>query len=346
MKNRMHAILPLLPAAILLFAAGCYRSSGGSPGHDTLTDDHVDPPDVTHDDARPDTVPDLPHDPPPPDMERQCNSDDDCVIVLNQNRCCMPDPVAMPRVLVGSNPCWHILGESWTENPGCPDIECYACGPISTRAYAARCEEGVCVPVTDFCPTADDPVPWPVTWADAATTPRGGWEQYRGQVVALRGYVSLEPDACECCTYCRCTCDSPAATQALSCAISLRGSNCGRPWECSGTECEPSCSPGRLSGDRTMTGYLIDSEAEGWELWVLADEEDCPPYGPNPEGSPCTPFSETSDCAEGLFCFFWGDVVAPCIGTCRAPGTECSIDPDCDEGETCYQGYCMWCCPG
>lgn len=302
-------------------------------------------------DARDQEPPDINTDPPPdrlppdiyPDPETPCTTDEDCVIVLLQNRCCSPDPIAVPRALAGSDPCWHELGQPWINNPECLDIECFWCPPIDRRAYGARCEGGVCVPVEDFC--SPDEVPAPVASLQALAVPPGGWEQYRGQVVQVTGNPGLGPYSCNCGEGCDDDCLDEEIQQMLDCNIILMGSVCGEPWECGGTECEPSCSPRLLSNRATFTGYLVDSEHDGFELWIMSWDNDCPPPGPNGEGEPCTPMGG-DDCAEGLFCFYWGDVIDDCIGTCRLPGDECTIDTECDDGEVCYHGYCMWCCPG
>ncbi len=116
---------------------------------------------------------------------------------------------------------------------------------------------------------------------------------------------------------------------------------------CEGTECSGSCSFGDLQwrGGLAIQGYLVDAEEGGWEIWPLHGLDDCAPAGPNPEGAPCEPFNDES-CAEGLFCYYWGDVIMGCDGVCRPPGDECEVDTDCDEGDVCYHGYCEWCCPG
>lgn|GEM_PF-7117576 len=54
-------------------------------------------------------------------------------------------------------------------------------------------------------------------------------------------------------------------------------------------------------------------------------------------------FYTNNYCAEGLICYFWGDVVMLCSGTCRYPGNECQVDSDCHDDEVCYYGYCEWC---
>jgi hypothetical protein len=337
----------LAPWAVFLLA-GCYEATGSR--HDTSQDvaaedpavtDNVVPPDIVQD--RPyDPVPDPIWDPVPPDMETQCTTDDDCTIVLLQDRCCSPDPIAIPRALAGSNPCYHELGQPWVDSPGCPQVDCFWCPPISKRAYGARCEGGVCVPVEDSCTTG--PSPAPVASVNSRTQRDGGGERYRGQLVQVRGQPSLGPNSCGCCDDCDCACFDQTVQQALDCSIALMGSVCGEVYACGGTECSPDCSPRLLQNYSTYTGYVVD-DSEGAELWVTRWDDDCPPLGRNPEGASCTPMGD-DDCAEGLVCFYWGDVLDNCIATCMPFGTECTFDTDCDEGDVCHQGYCMWCCPG
>jgi hypothetical protein len=214
---------------------------------------------------------------------------------------------------------------------------------IEQPAYAAKCEEGRCVPVTDFC--APMTATAPAVTLEASLTPGDVWEQYRGQVIQVRGAPRFGLDTCECCTACDCDCFDNPVQQTLECAVSLRGSLCGLEYSCSGTECNADCSPRELQNYSTFTGYLVDSASDGMELWITSNDNDCPPEGLNPEGAPCTPMGD-DDCMEGLHCFFWGDVLDNCIGECRPMGTECMFDTDCDEGDLCFMGYCMWCCPG
>jgi hypothetical protein len=68
--------------------------------------------------------------------------------------------------------------------------------------------------------------------------------------------------------------------------------------------------------------------------------DDCPPAGSNPEGASCSSFDDDQQCASGLFCIFFGDIVAPCTGTCRPAGTECTPTGGCSAGERCLHGYC------
>jgi hypothetical protein len=330
----------IVSMALTVLAAGCYSSSGRENRQDAVEDIRPDPvPEIQMDrQEAPDPVPPDIY----PDSEVQCTTDEDCTVVLDQNRCCGPDPRAMPRALVGSNPCYHELGQPWMENPGCPEILCEWCPPIEHRAYGARCEAGTCVLVEDFCEPMRAPTP--VASLDAWSVPPGGWERYRGQVIQLRGYPNLGPYSCRCLDD-DCDCLDEQVQQTLGCMVSMRGSVCGEPWECGGTECSPQCSPRLLANEVVVTGYLVDSVYDGWEIWVVSKDNDCPPPGPNPEWAPCTPLGD-DDCAEGLFCYYWGDVVMDCIGTCRPPGTECATAEDCDEGDVCYHGYCEWCCPG
>jgi len=100
--------------------------------------------------------------------------------------------------------------------------------------------------------------------------------------------------------------------------------------------------------ERVIQGYIVDTEEHGIELWVTNTPDECGPAGPNPEGASCDLMGE-NECAEGLICFYWGDVIAGCDGTCRPPGTECTEETqaeDCAADQICHEGYCVWCCPG
>jgi hypothetical protein len=133
----------------------------------------------------------------------------------------------------------------------------------------------------------------------------------------------------------------------VGCALALRGSTCGTPWECSGTECDPVCSPTSPGLFSIIEGYVVANEETGPELWITTAPGECAPPGPNPVGERCDAFEEDGvDCAEGLICYYWGDVVMGCDGECRPPGTECTLDEDCTDGDVCVHGYCEWCCPG
>ncbi len=329
---------------IMLLLSGCYSSSGGDYNGGQDADDAVDR--IEHEtmpDVQPDPAADPIPDPPPDGVE--CTMNEHCAVALYQDRCCEPDPVAVSRQQALADPCLHVLGEPWVDNEDCPEIDCLRCMEISERAYEAACLDGECVLVRDYCPPMA--MPEPVISAKAGDTPEGGWERFRGRVVRVWGETYLGPDSCECCFECGCTCFEETVQLTLDCAISVRGSICGESWECTGTECESSCSSGYVMGPVTATGYLVDSEEDGLELWVMeVDDEDCPPPGPNPEDAPCTPFSDNSECEEDLFCYYWGDVVWPCAGTCRPFGDECDIDEDCGDERVCYNGYCEWCCPG
>jgi hypothetical protein len=77
--------------------------------------------------------------------------------------------------------------------------------------------------------------------------------------------------------------------------------------------------------------------------WICTwppEPDDCPPAGPNPEGTTCTGYSGDHQCADGLYCIYFGDFVPPCTGTCLPPGTECTVDGDCGLWELCEHGYC------
>lgn len=320
-------------------ASGCYRSFSDEDGgsEDGRGDTREDARDATeaHDLA------DLPDVPVPDGAE--CVTDDDCVVALADDRCCMPNAVAVPRARL-AEPCLHELGTNWSIDPMCL-FDCDHCEGISRRYYAARCEAGTCVGIEDFC----SPMATPPSAGEfqAAVTPRGGWEQYRGQVVTLEGWDTLGPDSCACCPACDCDCFRTPVQHTLDCTMTLRGSTCGRAWGCTGDECSPSCSPPYPMGAVAVEGYLVDSEAEGWEVWPTTLPGDCPPVGPNPEGASCDVMDEDPyGCADGLVCFYWGDVIWSCDGECRPPGTECTIDDDCDGDDVCYLGYCVWCCPG
>jgi hypothetical protein len=91
-------------------------------------------------------------------------------------------------------------------------------------------------------------------------------------------------------------------------------------------------------------GYLVDSVRGGVGLWVTHRPGDCPPSRGGFEDDPCTR-DVADECADGLVCFEWTDLPYPCQGTCRPPGDECAVPADCPADETCYLGYCVWCCP-
>jgi hypothetical protein len=200
--------------------------------------------------------------------------------------------------------------------------------------------------VTDFCEPLRAPAS--VGLFEASAPPSGGWGQYRGQVLTLVGENIPGPDSARCSGVEECT--GHAVQTTLDCAITLRGSVCGEPWACTGTDCDSTCSPDELvlAWRLTAEGYLVDS-AYGVELWPVAPIDECGPRGPNPAGASCQAFDDGGGCAEGLVCHYWGDVVTVCDGTCVLPGTECTEETqeeDCPEGDVCYQGYCEWCCPG
>jgi hypothetical protein len=319
-----------VPHLFVLLAAGCYGSHGegdvGDVGRDAPVDAAVDSPPETW-------VPDV----------IGCLTDDDCVIALPEDRCCNPDPIAVHRSLLDLDPCLHALGEPWGErHPGC-SFPCYACQPIERRYYAARCEAGTCVGVEDFCPPM--PAPAPVAELRSEGLEDGGWEAYAGQYVSLWGHHALGPDSCACAGG-PCPCRDVPVQNTIGCALTVRGSTCGIPWECGGTECDPTCSPVDLPYYGLVEGYIVGSDATGPEFWITTTPTECGPPGPNPDGGRCHAFDEASDCADGLFCYYWGDVIMGCDGTCRAPGTECTGDEDCRDGDICYHGYCEWCCPG
>ncbi|MBI5501759.1 MAG: hypothetical protein HY907_16065 [Deltaproteobacteria bacterium] len=323
------------PLLLLGIGSGCF---------DTLDPDAFDVPPVEARDSAedgdadaPDEA-DAPTDVPPP----ECTTDDDCIVALNEERCCDPDPLAVPRSRLAEDHCLHELGTAWTDTHDDCWRECYACGPIGRRFYDARCDAGRCIGVDDACAPTDAPPSAGIF--DAAVTPRGGWEQYRGRLLTLHGWPSLGPTSSACTPEPDACFDSPVQ-RTIACQFTLRGSTCGVPWSCSGSECDASCTPEPTWGELWLDGYLVDTDADGWEFWPITSPEECAPRGPNPEGAACTPF-EDGDCAAGLFCFFWGDVLAPCIGECRTEGTECLLETDCPPGETCYHGYCEWCCPG
>ena len=283
-------------------------------------------------DVRPDVVPD----------GAECVVDDDCVVVLSEERCCDPDPQAVPRAALAADRCLHELGTAWsTTSPECWR-ECYACTPIHERFYAARCISGQCVGVEDFC--APMTAPASVGIFDATVVPRGGWEQYRGQHLTLHGWPQPGPTSASCGDLPGPCADVPIQT-TLACEFTVRGSYCGTPWDCGGTECAPACTPLPIFGALWLDGYVVDSDVGGWELWPTTDFDDCAPAGPNPEGAACTP-GEDGECADGMYCHYWDDVLFLCAGECRHEGTECTVDPDCGDGRVCYHGWCEWCCPG
>ncbi len=279
----------------------------------------------------------------------ECTSDEHCVVALHEDRCCYADPWVVTRTELEADVCLHELGVPWEASHPVCEIDCFTCAPISRRYYGATCLDGRCVGIDDFSPPMEAPAS--VGTFDAWVTPRGGWEQYRGQVLTLRGQAYLGPDSCACCEFCDCTCFDREVQKTLECTVTLRGSADSEPWACTGTECEAECSPDLyFAGQMIVEGYLVDAEVGGLELWPLHRADDCGPRGPNPEGLPCNAFSGRADeCEEGLICFYWGDEITRCEGICRPPGTECTSDTeviDCDEGEVCHEGYCMWCCPG
>jgi len=343
----MRAIEPRM-LLLLLPLAGCYGSTVLSG--DGETDDATAADDGSGDtpaDVPADTVPEADATPEVGDTTDvsgpECTTDDDCVVALNQERCCAPDPVAVPRSRLAGDHCLHELGTAWTATYDDCWRECYACGPMTRRYYSARCEAGVCVGVEDTCEPSNAPPSAGIF--DAAVTPEGGWEQYRGRVITLHGWPTYGPDS-SACTPDSDPCFSTPVQRTLACNVTLRGSTCGVPWSCSGTECDPHCTPEPVWGELWLDGYLVDADVGGWELWPITGSEDCAPRGPHPEGTGCTPFGTDDECADGLFCYYWGDVVFPCVGTCRPEGTECVVEADCPTGDTCYRGYCEWCCPG
>jgi len=328
---------------LLVLLAGCYGSTAA--GGDATTDesstgdgagDSVAEADAVADDATAE-VGDASDVPPP-----ECATDDDCIVALNEERCCDPDPLAVSRSRLAEDHCLHELGAAWTETHDDCWRECYACGPMSRRFYDARCEAGRCVGAEDYCAPMDAPASAGIF--DATVMPRGGWEQFRGQLLTLHGWPSPGPHS-SACTPEPDECFDTPVQRTIACQFTLRGSTCGVPWSCSGSECDATCTPEPTWGELWLDGYLVDTDTEGWEFWPITSPEECAPRGPNPEGTACTPF-EDGDCADGLFCYFWGDVLAPCIGQCRTEGTECLVEADCAAGETCYHGYCEWCCPG
>jgi len=315
-----------IPAVVLvLLVASCHTSFQARGGTDAGADTAADPG----------------HDAP-----ATCSTDGDCVIALHEDRCCSPDPVAVPRSAL-SDPCLHEMGTAWAGSPDCVRAPCAACQPIEERFYAARCVDGTCTGVTDFC--APMVSPEPAARLESYSPPAGGWASYRGQLVTVTGFSRLGPGSCECCEECDCTCFDSEVQITLDCEIAVRGSACGAPWECGGTECDPSCSPydPRTSPSiEVVQGWLVDSELEGFEIWAMGSAGDCPPPGPNPEGEPCNALEDGGGCADGLHCFYWGDTIFACDGTCRPWGEECDTDPDCPPDDVCYMGYCVWCCPG
>lgn len=320
---------------VILLCTACYgsRKISGDASTDTRGDTSADAPADTAVDTTADGTP-------------SCTRDADCVIALSQDRCCLPDPLAIPRSVLEADPCLHELGVPWEDAPGCGGVSCESCIPISMRAYEARCEDGRCVPVTDFCPpmVSPEPVASLATWSE----PEGGWARYRGQVVEVRGQPMKGPDSCQCCYECDCDCFDTRVQWTLDCMITVRGSACGVPWECTGTECDHTCTPDLETwGWIFLQGYVVDSEAGGFELWAMNGPDDCPPPGPNPVDATCTPYSGLEgQCQEDLICFYWGDVMDRCVATCRPPGDECTVDEDCPPEDVCHEGYCMWCCPG
>jgi hypothetical protein len=341
---------PNSPVRLLLclapIAAGCYGSTAvsedadGAAGDDAAAD-RADTADGAEADVS--DVPDVPEttdgtDVPPP----ECVVDDDCVVALSQERCCDPDPLAVPRTRLAEDHCLHELGVPWTTTYDDCWRECYACGPMNRRFYAARCDAGRCVGVEDFCAPMDAPPS--VGIFDATVTPRGGWESYRGQLLTLHGWTSLGPHS-SACTPEPDACFPTPVERTIACSFTLRGSVCGVPWSCSGTECHATCTPEPIWGPLWLDGYLVDDDANGWEFWPITPADECAPRGPNPAGAACTPGVD-SDCEPGLHCHYWDDVVFPCAGECRPEGTECVLDTDCVDGDVCYHGYCEWCCPG
>lgn len=276
-----------------------------------------------------------------------CTGDDDCAVALHEDRCCDPDARVVTRAELEADECLHELGRPWGTNHGC-EFDCMACSPITERFYAARCVDGSCRGVEDFCP---DSMAVPLSVADvrARDEPEGGWEFYRGQVITARGSLYMGPDSCSCCWDCDCDCFDTEVQHTLECQLVLRGSACGTLLECSGTECDPDCTFDEGFMERTVQGYVVDTEEHGVELWVTNTPDECGPAGPNPEGAACDIMGGVNECADGLICFYWGDVIMGCDGICRPPGTECTEETqeeDCGEEQICHEGYCVWCCPG
>lgn len=300
----------------------------------------------------------------PPEVDcssDDCIDDDDCVVALHVDRCCQGNPLATSRSALEADPCLTELGvPSVAVLEECRETLCYACEPITSRYYSARCDDGRCVGVEDFCVTDQ-------TVSSAATLDSTDFEApeeaqrlvdaYRGQVVTISGTPLLGPESSDCSLDWPMDCTDTPVDWTLGCEVTLRGSVCGQSWDCEGTECDPQCRFHRLgwtlSSPYTAQGYLVDSyHVDGsleLELWPLHGTDDCAPLGPNPEGSPCQAFSPDHGCEEGLICYYWADVVTLCDGTCRQPGTMCTPETqeeDCPEGFVCYEGYCDWCCPG
>ncbi|MBN1774112.1 MAG: hypothetical protein JXB32_22830 [Deltaproteobacteria bacterium] len=327
----MRWILLTLPAAL----AGCYASYAADDPHDAAREADIRP-DETPPDARPDDASG------PPDIVG-CLTDDDCAVALPEDRCCSPNPLAVHRSILDLDPCLHELGEPWGATHRECISECDHCEPMWHRYYAARCVEGTCVGVEDFCPP--EAVPELAADLRAEELEDGRWREHQGRYVRVRGGLLLGPDSCACRGE-PCVCRENEVQWTVGCALSLRGSTCGIPWECTGTECERSCSPDHVPMYSIVEGYVVASEATGPELWVTTQPYECAPPGPNPAGERCHIDSAEPDCADGLICFYWGDVVMGCDGECRPVGTECTVDEDCADGDVCVHGYCEWCCPG
>jgi hypothetical protein len=322
----------------LPFLAGCYGSYAADDSHDAAREADG-PGDSRPDDTTPDVAPDSTR---PPDGA-ECITDDDCTVALPEDRCCSPEAFAVSRARLEADPCLHELGAPWGE----PHTECYRecarCESVQRRYYAARCIAGTCTGVEDFCPPMDAPAP--VVYVPAEAFLEDGWRAYQGQYVRIAGHLPLGPSSCACAGG-PCVCRDEEVQRTIGCALTLRGSTCGIRWECTGTECDPSCSPERVPMYSIYEGYVVASDAAGPELWVTTRPEECAPPGPNPAGERCHAFDEAPDCTDGLVCYYWGDVVMGCDGECRAPGTMCTGDEDCPDGDVCYYGYCEWCCPG
>jgi hypothetical protein len=269
----------------------------------------------------------------------ECVTHDDCVVALHEDRCCRPDPMAVPRSEVGPDGCYHELGQPWGDpRPRCI-LPCEECTPITVRYYAARCDGGTCVGIEEFCA----PMPAPPSAGEfwTGSEPPDGWTAYRGRVVTLRGWDRLGPDSCAC-EGGSCSCFDRPVQHTLDCEFVVRGATCGTRWECTGTECDHSCSPPEPVYPPLLEGYLVDSRVGGWELWPTVPPGECPPAGRNPEGAPCE-MGEDAECMDGLFCIFWGDVVMGCDGTCMPEGGECAEGgPECPPDQYCQHGYCGW----
>jgi hypothetical protein len=259
--------------ATALFTAACY-SSAGPAGDVSLPDpapDTVHDPAVDHHDA---PLPDLPSDPEPePDAPPPaCVTDSDCVVYLNEDRCCQTCAGVMPMSEFLENPCLHALGSSFPFPE--PNMECMrdcdhcdTC-PYLSPTYMARCENNACEPINDAC-NFPDITPLVPVLSGTDLFDRDRYAPYVGQLVEITGTFMPGPDSCACCFDCFCDCFDEAVDLTIDCAVVLRGNICGERVGCTGTECSGTCTPFSHAVGGAF-GFLVPYEFDLPELWVIS----------------------------------------------------------------------------